>query len=46
MHFSNDSYELKSDEDGKVPLLKTLFEKFPNSYINIDIKGVNSELVH
>ena len=44
-HFSSQPYKISSDDDGKVPLLREVFEKFPDTYINIDIKGISPILI-
>ena len=39
-------WETNGGQDRKIPLLKDVFEKFPQLPINIDLKINNDELIH
>ncbi|XP_065071703.1 lysophospholipase D GDPD1-like isoform X2 [Rhopilema esculentum] len=43
--FSNDKYCHASNSDRKIPLLKTVFDEFPNLPINLDVKTYDEELI-
>ena len=45
MHMTQGDYNLRDDEDGRMPLLRELFEAFPNTLISIDIKEKDEILV-
>jgi hypothetical protein len=46
MYLSDEQYTLKPDfDDGEIPLLKTVFQRFPYTHINVDLKGVTDELI-
>jgi len=43
--FSNDKYCQCQNGDRKIPLLRSVFEEFPNIPINLDVKAYNEELI-
>ena len=46
MHMTQGDYNLRDDEDGRFPLLREMFQEFPNTLISIDMKERDEILIN